>query len=226
MAGNVMPQPKFVGLDSNGDPIVSGKLYAYAAGTANALDTYTTSALDVANANPVVLDSAGRATVYLSANAYKFVLKTSADVEVWTQDAVQSLTLQQTLVGETTPFFGDAMASTDATGYPSGTTVDKLIDGTKVLALDSADLSGDWALRGMLRVTGGTGTVGIMNLSDGAEDTALVEVTSTSTAGESKTSGTITFAAGGASKDYGLKVKSSANGNYVFAYGLELVRTA
>jgi hypothetical protein len=103
MAGNVMPQPKFVGLDSNGDPLASGKLYAYAAGTTTPLDTYTTSVLDVANANPVVLDSAGRATVYLSANAYKFVLKTSADVEVWTQDNVQSLTLQQTLVGETTP---------------------------------------------------------------------------------------------------------------------------
>ena len=94
MAGNVMPQPRFVGLDGNGDPLNGGKLYAYSAGTTTPLDTYTTSVLDVANANPVVLDSAGRATVYLSANAYKFVLKTSADVEVWTQDNVQSLTLQ------------------------------------------------------------------------------------------------------------------------------------
>ena len=226
MAGNVMPQPKFVGLDSNGDPLVSGKLYAYAAGTTTPLDTYTTSVLDVANANPVVLDSAGRATVYLAAAAYKFVLKTRADVAVWTQDQVQSLTIQPTQVGENVPFFGDAMASTDETSYPSGTTVDKLVDGTKTLSVDSDDLSGDWAFRGMLRVTGGTGTLGIMNLSDGADTTALAEVTSVSTVGESKTSGTITFPAGGSDKIYAFKVKSSANGSYVFAYGIELVKTA
>jgi hypothetical protein len=37
----------------------------------------------------VVLDSGGRATVYVSTSAYKFVLKTSADVTIWTQDNVQ-----------------------------------------------------------------------------------------------------------------------------------------
>ena len=87
--GQVMPAPKFVGLDNDGNPLSGGKLYAYAAGTTTPQNTYTTSALSVANANPVILDSAGRATVYLDpALSYKFTLKTSADVELWTQDNI------------------------------------------------------------------------------------------------------------------------------------------
>ena len=38
-----------------------------------------------------VLDSTGRATIYLTAANYKFVLKTSADVTIWTQDQVSSV---------------------------------------------------------------------------------------------------------------------------------------
>ena len=64
--GNVMPDPKFTGLDNDGNPLSGGKVYFYSAGTSTPLDTYTSSALTSANANPVVLDSAGRATIYLS----------------------------------------------------------------------------------------------------------------------------------------------------------------
>src|SRR3990167_77648 len=81
----IAPSPKFVGLDSNGDPLASGKLYTYTAGTTTAKDTYTTQAGSVANANPVILDSRGEADVWLS-GAYKFVLKDSADVTIWTVD--------------------------------------------------------------------------------------------------------------------------------------------
>lgn len=66
----------------------SAKLYAYEPGTTTLRSTYTTSALSVANANPLVADSAGLfAAVYIDpALGYKFVLKTSADVEIWSQD--------------------------------------------------------------------------------------------------------------------------------------------
>ena len=40
----------------------------------------------VANTNPIILDSRGEASVWFSAAKYKFVLKTAADVEIWTQD--------------------------------------------------------------------------------------------------------------------------------------------
>jgi len=64
------------------------KLYTYAAGTTTAQATYSDSALAVANANPIVLDSAGRAKIFLPGQSFKFVLKTAADVTVWTIDNV------------------------------------------------------------------------------------------------------------------------------------------
>ena len=89
MAGLVIPMPKAAFFDNDGNPLAGGLLYAYVAGTLTPKDTFTTSALDVANVNPVILDSSGRATIYLTlGEGYKFVLKTSAGVSVWTQDNV------------------------------------------------------------------------------------------------------------------------------------------
>ena len=92
MTGTVMPTPIQTLLDTNGDPISGGKLYCYIAGTSTPLDTYTEATLATPNANPVVADSAGRMAVWLGANlSYKFVAKTSADVTVWTVDAVENI---------------------------------------------------------------------------------------------------------------------------------------
>ena len=77
--------------DDNGDPLNGGKLYTYEAGTTTPKATYTTEAGDVANANPVILDSAGRATVFID-GSYKFALYTSADVLVKTTDNITSFT--------------------------------------------------------------------------------------------------------------------------------------
>jgi hypothetical protein len=225
--GNVIPDPIFTGLDNSGNPLNGGKLYAYEAGTTTAKDTYTSSDLLTANANPVVLDSAGRATVFLASAAYKFILKTSADVTLWTQDNVQAITLAQSLIGENLPFFGSSVEGVNDTSYPSGATVDKLAPGTKILPLDSTNVAGTWALRGMLKNDGGTVTVtaALVNLTDGSPDTAIVTITSTSAVGELVTSSAVTFAASGASKDYGIKLTTSNVSNLAWAWGLELVRT-
>lgn len=82
----ISPNPKFRAFDSNGDPLSGGLLYTYEAGTTTPKATYTTEAGDIANANPVVLDSDGYADVWLGDGGYKFVLKTSADVTIWTVD--------------------------------------------------------------------------------------------------------------------------------------------
>lgn len=75
--------------DDVGNVLSGGLVYAFLAGTDTPTDTYTTSALNVANANPVVLDAAGRATIYLDPSInYKFIVSTSADVEVYTLDDV------------------------------------------------------------------------------------------------------------------------------------------
>lgn len=65
------------------------KLYTYAANTTTPQATYTNRAGTVANANPIVLDTQGRATIYLDPSlTYDYVLKTAGDVPVWTQEDV------------------------------------------------------------------------------------------------------------------------------------------
>lgn len=66
-------------------------LYTYAAGGVVAQATYSDAGLTTANANPVILDSAGRASVFLnpSLGLYKFVLKDPTDTTtLWTRDNV------------------------------------------------------------------------------------------------------------------------------------------
>jgi hypothetical protein len=66
-------------LTNGGLPLAGGKIYSYQAGTSTPLATYTDRSGSVANANPVVLDAAGRADIWLSVNvAYKLVLEDSA----------------------------------------------------------------------------------------------------------------------------------------------------
>jgi len=78
--------------DNNGVPLSGGKLYTYAAGTTTPLVSYTTSAGNVARTNPIVLDSAGRVPsggeIWLTSQAYKFVLNTSVDVLIATYDNI------------------------------------------------------------------------------------------------------------------------------------------
>jgi hypothetical protein len=77
--------------DNSGLPLAGGLLYTYAAGTTTPLATYSDSGGGTANANPIVLDSAGRVSgeVWLTTGSnYKFVLKTSAGVTIWTNDNI------------------------------------------------------------------------------------------------------------------------------------------
>jgi len=77
--------------DNNGVPLAGGLLYTYAAGTTTPQTTYTDSTGATPNSNPIVLDSAGRVPgeVWLTTNInYKFVLKTSAGVTIWTNDNI------------------------------------------------------------------------------------------------------------------------------------------
>lgn len=78
--------------DSNGDPLAGGKIYTYQSGTTTPQATYTDSGGLTANANPLILDSAGYATMWLNPElSYKFVLKDSNDVTIWTTDGVIGL---------------------------------------------------------------------------------------------------------------------------------------
>lgn len=99
----VSPFQQFV--NSAGVPYSGGLLYFYLTGTSTKSNTYTTAALGVANANPVVLDSAGRAIdVFLDpAVTYKVVLAPSTDTDpptaaIATADPVVDLAANVTAV--------------------------------------------------------------------------------------------------------------------------------
>ncbi len=86
---DIVAYPKFQAFDSSGDPLSGGKVYTYISGTSTAKVTYTTAAASVQNANPVILDSRGEASIYLSNDAaYRFVIKDSNDVTINTIDSV------------------------------------------------------------------------------------------------------------------------------------------
>jgi hypothetical protein len=92
MAMNLAPTLRQRFLDANGNPLAGGKLYTYQSGTTTPQATYTDAGGLTANPNPVVADSEGYANVWLNpAFSYKFVLKTSADVDVWSVDNVVGL---------------------------------------------------------------------------------------------------------------------------------------
>lgn len=225
--GTLSPVARQQFFDSSGIPLAGGLLYTYAAGTSTPLATYSDSGLVTPNANPIVLDSGGWATIYLSATSYKYLLKTSAGVTVWTQDNVQSVGAGQTSgLGEIFVFGGDFTSPITAAAYPSGATYDKCHAGTALYNVDSANLTaGTYKLEAMgVVASAATITAAIVNLDDGAPDTPLATLTITSTTGERAQSGAITFAAAGAAKNYGIKVKiSTASGE---VWGVRLVRTA
>lgn len=93
------PSPEIQYLDANGAPLAGASLCTYAAGTSTPLATYTSSTAGTPNTNPIILDSAGRASVWVGPRLYKFVLRTGDDGScttgsiVWTQDNVADTTL-------------------------------------------------------------------------------------------------------------------------------------
>lgn len=82
------PEIKIKEWDNNGDPAVGYKLYTYETGTTTPKPTYTDADGSIPNANPIVLDSRGEATIYLDGGLYTFVLKTPAEATIWTRDDV------------------------------------------------------------------------------------------------------------------------------------------
>lgn len=86
---SLSPVPKLQFFGTDGLPLVGGKLFTYAAGTTTPIATYTDNTQANLNTNPVILDSAGQASVWLiDTTTYKYVLKTADDVPLFTVDYV------------------------------------------------------------------------------------------------------------------------------------------
>lgn len=75
--------------DANGDPMSGAKVYVYTVSTTTLKTVYSDTGLSVSVANPIVCDSAGRHDMrYIASGSYKIVVKTSADVTVFTRDNI------------------------------------------------------------------------------------------------------------------------------------------
>lgn len=76
-------------LDNNGAPVAFGKVYTYQAGTSIPKATYTDFTEATPAANPVILDAAGRATIWIS-GSYLFELRDASNVFIRNTDNVTS----------------------------------------------------------------------------------------------------------------------------------------
>jgi hypothetical protein len=97
----LMPLPRFQALTVTGQPLLNGCLFTYAAGTTTPQATYTDSTGGTPNANPVILDSLGSASIWFATNSsYKLALWSpgspanstcSNGALLWSQDNVTGL---------------------------------------------------------------------------------------------------------------------------------------
>lgn len=104
--------------DDSGNPLAGGLVYSYIAGTSTLQSTYTGASGGTANANPVVLDSNGRAAIWLDPTlSYKLVIKTSAGVTIKTVDTIAGSAASgiPTWNANTTYSMGNIVA--DGSGY-------------------------------------------------------------------------------------------------------------
>jgi hypothetical protein len=127
--GTVMPAPKYCAYDNNGDPLSGGLLEVFLAGTSTPATTYADVGLTTPNTNPIVLDAAGRATVFLAPGSYKFVQRTSLALGatiVWSQDNITSVAPFNVdldvvgIAGEALPPGASVYLSTGAGGTTAG----------------------------------------------------------------------------------------------------------
>jgi len=112
------PKMQFFGtVSSVGQPLAGGCVWTYAAGTTNPLASYTDATGTVQNANPVILDSAGSANIWLGPSVYKIAVYSSGGTNCATG------TLQLTVDN----FPGNVFSSSGAVfpGSSSGTTTVK-----------------------------------------------------------------------------------------------------
>jgi len=93
MAVNLSPVGGVAGqfFDNNGDPLVGGKLFTFAAGTTTPQVTYTSASGTTPNSNPIILNGGGRvpAEIWLTDGLqYKFVLYSSTNQLIGSWDNI------------------------------------------------------------------------------------------------------------------------------------------
>lgn len=146
--------------DTSDNPLASGKVYTYAAGTTTPKATYVDSLGATPEANPVILDAYGRKQIFAS-GAYKFVIKTAANVTLYTFDNI--------LFGNISDFGGtEATSLANGTARTSAATVGQLQDGAVTAGGTSSGAANVYAITLTPAITA---YVAGMRLSFGAHQT-------------------------------------------------------
>jgi hypothetical protein len=83
-SASILPPAKTSFFDINGNPLSSGKVFSYIPGTTTPKTTWQDAAETIPNANPVVLDAAGRALILGSGN-YRQIVQDKNSNQQWDQ---------------------------------------------------------------------------------------------------------------------------------------------
>jgi hypothetical protein len=194
---SVLLSPVGVGqqyFDNNGLPLAGGLIYTYQAGTSTPLATYTDNGGTIANANPIVLDSAGRVPYEIwmfTGYSYKFVIQSSAGASIQTLDNLYPILQNAPASAPAVPSGGIILWSGSTGSVPSGW---YLCDGTN----GTPDLRNSFIV--------GAGNTYAVGATGGTADSIVVSHTHTATSvvtdpGHSHTipGNFVTYAGGGSS---------------------------
>lgn len=201
------PQPVFQAFAPNGQFLVAGQLFTYAAGTTTPQASYVDSTQTTQNTNPVILNAMGQANVWLaSGQAYKLVLEDSAGNLLWSVDNVQGgINTPQLTVG--LPPVGTALT---VNGLPTATTA---------TAISATGGSGTGFAVVNISQTSGTGAALNINLNAGAAVAYNVNNGAFSTSLQLSGAGIASFASFGAGSSLVLGVNAAPNALTIGAAG-------
>ena len=153
MPAALLPWVKPQFCDAAGDPVASGRLWSFVAGSVVTLQpTYSDVDLTTANDNPILLNAAGQSatSIYLLPTGYQFRLEDVDEVPLWTVDNVEDVGAvfaatfgQQLTAGGTGVSSGYTLLATDrlvtvaSTGGPTPCVVNLLpaSDATQPVAI-------------------------------------------------------------------------------------------
>ena len=147
----LLPEGKQSFATATGAPLVGGKVFTYDSGTSTPRTTWSDANQTAPNANPVVLDGRGEASIYWN-GSYKVVLTDAAGVTIWTADPVTSTVgaiVATTITASGAVTFSSTLAVTGAATFAAGVTVAGMLSATGQLTVAT-----------LATVTGATATVG------------------------------------------------------------------
>lgn len=146
------PVMQFV--DADGVPLSGGKIYTYSAGTTTPKASYTDAGAGTPNSNPVILDSSGRAVIFID-GSYRVDIYTSSDALVRSVDNITSYSVvsaagqdllnastasaQRAVLGFTNSIIqivesGSTAQTTGTTVLPSDTSIPQNTEGDQYLS--------------------------------------------------------------------------------------------